>query len=158
MDAALESGYAELYCRSNFSFLAAASHPEELVRRAAELGYQALAITDECSLAGVVRAHGEAKVCGLQLIVGAEFRLEDSLRLVLLAMQGEGYGDLSELITRGRRRAEKGGYLLRRSDLEGRLSGCLALLLPGDEGCREQACWLTVHFPGRAWIGVAPRR
>lgn len=158
MDVAPESGYAELYCRSNFSFLAAASHPEELVRRAAELGYQALAITDECSLAGVVRAHGEAKACGLQLIVGAEFRLEDGLRLVLLAMQGEGYGDLSELITRGRRRAEKGGYLLRRSDLEGCLNGCLALLLPGDEGWREQARWLTVHFPGRAWIGVALHR
>ena len=153
-----EPEYAELYCRSNFSFLAAASHPEELVRRAAELGYRALAITDECSLAGVVRAHSEAKACGLQLVIGAEFCLEDGLRLVLLAAQREGYGDLSELITRARRRAEKGGYRLRRGDFEGTLSGCLALLLPGKEARAEQAQWLAMHFPGRAWIGVALHR
>ena len=67
--------YAELHCRSNFSFLTGASHPEELVARAHELGYTALAITDECSLAGVVRAHGEAKRLSLHLIVGAEMRL-----------------------------------------------------------------------------------
>ena len=57
-------GYAELHCRSNFSFLTGASHPEELVERAAALGYAALAITDECSLAGVVRAHVEAREAG----------------------------------------------------------------------------------------------
>jgi error-prone DNA polymerase len=63
--------YAELHCLSNFSFLRAASHPEELVQRASELGYRALAITDECSMAGVVRAHVEAKRLGVQLIIGA---------------------------------------------------------------------------------------
>jgi error-prone DNA polymerase len=67
--------YAELHCRSNFSFLTGASHPEELVARAHALGYAALAITDEGSLAGVVRAHAEAKRCGLHLIVGAEMRI-----------------------------------------------------------------------------------
>ena len=68
--------YAELHCRSNFSFLTGASHPEELVSRAAQLGYAALAITDECSLAGVVRAHTEAKRHpGLHLIIGCEMRL-----------------------------------------------------------------------------------
>jgi len=77
--------YAELHCISNFSFLRGASHPEELVARAREEGYAALAITDECSLAGVVRAHIEAKKCGLKLIIGSEFRLDDGLRLVLLA-------------------------------------------------------------------------
>ncbi|MCB0307591.1 MAG: PHP domain-containing protein, partial [Calditrichaeota bacterium] len=76
--------YAELHCRTNFSFLSAASHPEVLVRRAHEQGYSALAITDECSLAGVVRAHAEAKSCGLPLIVGSEILLTDGLRLVLL--------------------------------------------------------------------------
>ena len=64
--------YAELHCRSNFTFLTGASHPEELVARAAQLGYAALAITDECSLSGVVRAHAEAKRCGLHLVVGAQ--------------------------------------------------------------------------------------
>ena len=66
--------YAELHCRSNFSFLNAGSHPEELVRRAPELGYAALALTDPCSLAGVVRAHGAARACGLHLIIGASCR------------------------------------------------------------------------------------
>ena len=67
--------YAELHCRSNFSFLTAASHPEELVSRAAQLGYAALAITDECSLAGVVRAHGAARQLGVHLVIGAEMQL-----------------------------------------------------------------------------------
>ncbi len=62
--------YAELFCLTNFSFLHGASHAEELVERAIKLGYSALAITDECSLAGVVRAHGEAKQAGLKLLIG----------------------------------------------------------------------------------------
>ncbi|MCK0215080.1 PHP domain-containing protein, partial [Salmonella sp. 17E603] len=83
-------GYAELQCQSNFSFLQGASHPEELVERAAELGYAALAITDECSLAGVVRAHVEAKARKLPLIIGATFQLRAApdaapLGLTLLA-------------------------------------------------------------------------
>jgi len=151
-------GYAELYCRTNFSFLSAASHPEALVRRAHDLGYRALAITDECSLAGVVRAHAEAKGCGLQLIVGSEICLTDGLRLVLLATSRDGYGDLSQLITLGRRRAPKGSYRLERRDLEPGLSGCLALLLPGREPDMSQADWLQSRFPGRAWIGVELHR
>ena len=72
-------GYAELHCRSNFSFLTGASHPEELAARAHALGYAALAITDECSLSGVVRAHAEAKRLGLHLIIGAQMRLQRAL-------------------------------------------------------------------------------
>ena len=82
--------YAELHCLSNFSFLRGASHPEELVERAAKLGYAALAITDECSVAGVVRAHVAARERGLKLIIGSEFRLEDGLRCVLLARDRAG--------------------------------------------------------------------
>ena len=67
--------YAELHCRSNFSFLTGASHPEELIERAHELGYSAIAITDECSVAGVVRAHAEAERRQLHLIIGSEMRL-----------------------------------------------------------------------------------
>src|SRR5512133_4054177 len=104
--------YAELHCRSNFTFLTGASHPEELVARAAELGYAALAITAECSVAGVVRAHVAAREHGLKLIVGSEFRLEDGLRCVLLATDRAGYGRLCRLITRGRRSAPKGQYRL----------------------------------------------
>ena len=67
--------YAELHCVSNFSFLRGASHPEELVERAKHQGYAALAVTDECSLAGVVRAHVKAREVGLPLLIGAEFGL-----------------------------------------------------------------------------------
>ena len=87
--------YAELHCLSNFTFLRGASHPRELVERAAQLGYTALALTDECSVAGVVRAHEAAKEQGLSLIVGSEIRLDDGLRLVLLAIDRLGYGNLT---------------------------------------------------------------
>ncbi|MCB1909571.1 MAG: PHP domain-containing protein, partial [Rhodocyclaceae bacterium] len=102
--------YAELHCLSNFTFLTGASHPEELVERAAALGYRALAITDECSLAGVVRAHLAIRkqALKLELIVGTEIRLAEGPRLVLLATDRGGYGRLSRLITLGRRRADKG--------------------------------------------------
>jgi len=154
--------YAELHCISNFSFLRGASHPEELVARAAALGYRALAATDECSLAGVVRAHQAAKEHGLHLIVGSELCLADGPDLVLLAADRDGYGHLSELITRARRRAPKGEYALDRADLEtdpgAGLAGCLALLRPSplveDEALAEQAAWLGKCFAGRAWIAA----
>ncbi|TAN58562.1 MAG: PHP domain-containing protein, partial [Rhodospirillales bacterium] len=95
-------GYAELHCVSNFSFLRGASHPEELVARAAELGYGALALTDECSFAGAVRAHLAAREVGIKLIVGSELVLADGLRLVLLAQNRAGYGNLAALLTLGR--------------------------------------------------------
>ncbi|HMW78169.1 MAG TPA: PHP domain-containing protein, partial [Rhodocyclaceae bacterium] len=100
--------YAELHCLSNFTFLRGASHPDELVARAVAQGYAALALTDECSLAGVVRGHLAAKAAGLKFIVGSEVVLADGLKLVLLACNRAGYGNLSALITLGRRRAGKG--------------------------------------------------
>ena len=79
------SAYAELHALSNFTFLRGASHPEELVETAAELGYRALAITDECSVSGIVRAHMAAKEGDLKLVIGAEFRFDTGLKLVVLA-------------------------------------------------------------------------
>jgi error-prone DNA polymerase len=146
--------YAELHCLSSFSFLRGASHTEELVERAAELGYEALAITDECSLAGAVRAWEAAREHGLKLVVGSELRLEDGLRLVLLAMDHRGYSQLCRLITRGRRAAPKGNYRLERSDLEAGLSGCLALWLPAATPREDEGRWLAGHFAGRAWLAV----
>src|SRR6185295_9158935 len=99
--------YAELHCVSNFTFLRGASHPAELVERAQRFGYAALALTDECSLAGCVRAHVAAREAGLPLIVGREFTLACGLRLVCLATSRQGYGALARLITRARRRAPK---------------------------------------------------
>ncbi|MGQ0657179.1 MAG: error-prone DNA polymerase [Chromatiales bacterium] len=122
--------YAELHALSNFSFLRGASHPEELIAHAAALGYAALALTDECSLAGIVRAHVAAKARRFKLIVGAEFRLADGPKLALLATDRQGYGNLSKLITRGRRRSRKGAYHLVSADLEDGIPGCLALLVP----------------------------
>src|SRR4026209_1142953 len=109
--------YAELHCLTNFSCLRGASHPEELVERAVELGYAALSITDECSVAGVVRAHAAARPHAPPLIVRSGLRLEDGLHLVLLATSRGGYGQLCRLITRARRAATKGSYRLTRDDL-----------------------------------------
>ncbi|HEU5399092.1 MAG TPA: PHP domain-containing protein, partial [Gammaproteobacteria bacterium] len=146
--------YAELHCLSNFSFLRGASHPAELVTRAAALGYRALALTDECSMAGVVRAHLAAKDLGIKLIFGSEFRLTDGIRLVALAADAEGYGDLCGLITHGRRQAEKGSYRLDREDFAGGLPHCLVLWIPDEDGDAAKAEWLRETFPGRSWAAV----
>ncbi|MEM1410878.1 MAG: error-prone DNA polymerase [Pseudomonadota bacterium] len=155
--------YAELVCISNFSFLEGASHPQELVARAAELGYEALALADECSLAGVVRAFEEAgRAAGagqpVALIPASQFRLEDNSRLVLLAPTEAAYAQLCTLITRGRRRAAKGQYRLTRCDYEQGLGACLALWLPRDDESGESdvatAHWVASHFPERAWLAA----
>ncbi|MEA3149329.1 MAG: error-prone polymerase, partial [Gammaproteobacteria bacterium] len=119
--------YAELHALTNFSFLRGASQPEELVLQAAALGYRALAITDECSLAGVVRAHMAAKQYGLPLIIGAEFTCVDGLKFVALATDRASYGALSRLVSRCRRAAVKGTYALERADLDHSLEGCLII-------------------------------
>lgn len=151
--------YAELHCLSNFSFLKGASHPGELVACAIELGYQALAITDECSFAGLVRAHVAARENRFKLIAGSEFCLSDGFRLVLLATDRDSYGRLSGLITQGRSSAEKGTYALSRGDLETHLpSGCAALWLPGLQAGCEDAAWLRSLFGDRVWIAVELHR
>jgi len=151
--------YAELHCLSNFSFLRGASHPEELVAQAVAQGYTALALSDECSLAGVVRAHLAAQQAGLKLIVGSEMRTVDGLKLVFLAQNREGYGNLSALITLARRRAAKGAYTLRRHDLNGvspngALPDCLVLWVPDGTPAPADGRWLAERFPGRAWVAV----
>ncbi|MCW7537001.1 error-prone DNA polymerase [Aquabacterium sp. A7-Y] len=153
--------YAELHCLSNFSFLRGASRPEELVERALALGYSALAITDECSLAGVVRAHVEAQKAGLKLLIGSEFAVEASapFRLVALARDREGYGNLSAFITRLRRASPKGSYRLRFEDIRpAELDGCVLLWIPGRDApfaeLFSQARWVQRHFKQRAWAAV----
>ena len=108
------NGYAELHCLSNFSFQRGASSAQELFERAARLGYRALAITDECTLAGIVRAWQAAKKQDVALIVGSEVLIEGGPKLVLLAENLAGYQALCGLITRARRRAAKGTYRLLR--------------------------------------------
>jgi error-prone DNA polymerase len=164
--------YAELFCFSNFTFLHGASHAEELVERAVQLGYAGLAVTDECSLAGVVRAHVAAKEAELPLVIGSYFQLRNAdgspaFGLIILAQNREGYGNLSELITLARTRAPKGEYRLTPQDLSrpdrdnAHLRGmpdCLAILVPAfpakEEALEAQIEWLDTTFPGRAWVGL----
>ena len=150
------SGYAELHALTNFSFLRGASHPEELVETAAGLGYAALAITDECTVSGVVRAHVAAKEHGLdKLIIGSEFRLDTGLKLVVLARNRAGYGELCSLITRGRRAAEKGSYRVAADDFSAGLPNCLVLWFPDNQlllGADD--AWITDAFRDRLWIAV----
>lgn len=148
--------YAELFCRSNFSFLQGASSPEELVSTAAALGYQALALTDECSVAGVVRAHRQIKQqqLPLKLIIGSYFQLP-GLSLVLLCPDRQAYAELCRIITNARRRAEKGQYQLEEWDLRSS-KHCLALWLPQGEAEVDQY-WgqlLSRHFSGRLHLAL----
>jgi error-prone DNA polymerase len=171
--------YTELHCASNFSFLRGASHPEELVERALALEYAGLAITDECSFAGSVRAHlalkdlsdGDELARAFRLIHGTELQLTEGegraalpgARLVLFATTRAGYGNLSQLVTFARRQAAKGTYRLSSADLEanaGWLDDVLALLLPlrtwreplDAARVEQEARWLAALKPGTSWI------
>ncbi|HOX89031.1 MAG TPA: error-prone DNA polymerase [Burkholderiaceae bacterium] len=137
----MDLAYTELHCASNFSFLRGASHPHELVERAIALGYAGLALTDECSFAGSVRAHLALREAiaaypaarDFRLIHGTEIRLADGPRLVLLATSRRAYGDLAQLVTLARRQAPKGEYRLSRAELEAHadwLAEALVLWLP----------------------------
>ena len=150
---------ALLHCLSNFSFLRGASHAENLVARAAELGYSAMAITDECSISGVVRAHVEAKERKLKLIIGAEFVVQDAPaveRLIVLARNRNGYGDLSELITLARSRSPKGEYQLLIDDLA-RVKDCVAIIVPRSmlTDAEVNIAAIAAHFFNACWLGAA---
>ncbi|MFT4940588.1 MAG: error-prone DNA polymerase [Paraglaciecola sp.] len=148
--------YAELFCQSNFSFLQGASHPPELVLKADFLGYQAIAITDECSVAGVVRAYTLIKQheLSIKLIVGSLFKLEPDLQLVLLCPNRQAYAELCRIITNARRRCPKGKYQLDEWDLRS-VKHCLAIWLPhGDKDIDNHwAKWLQKNYGKRLWIG-----
>jgi error-prone DNA polymerase len=151
------SGYAELHALSNFTFLRGASHPEELVATAAGLGYKALAITDECSMSGIVRAHMAAKAHGLEkLIAGSELRLRSGRKLVVLARNRRGYAALCALITKARRAAAKGSYdELTRLDFDGGLPGCIVIWVPDQSWTLDvEDHWLREAFRDRLWIAV----
>ncbi|MDF4024665.1 error-prone DNA polymerase [Luteibacter sp. PPL201] len=153
-EAARLPAYAELHCLSNFSFQRGASTARELFERAKACGYAALAITDECSMAGIVRAFEASRDTGVKLIVGTEIQLADGPKLVLLAETKEGYTGMCRLITKGRRSAEKGTYHLTRADIGAGLPGMLALWIPGREPQDEEGAWVRDTFPARAWLAV----
>ncbi|RMD86323.1 MAG: PHP domain-containing protein, partial [Candidatus Dadabacteria bacterium] len=132
------SAYVPLWCKSNYSFLEGASHPDELVETASFFGLPALALTDRDGLYGIVRAHQRALELGVHLIVGSEVTIEDGSTIVLLATDREGYRNLCRLITRGRLRSGKG-----RSEV------------PWQEVC-EHARGLIALWGGRRSLLVAP--
>ena len=156
--------YAELCAQSNFSFLQAASHPQELVTRAHALGYQALALTDECSVAGVVRAHEQAKALNMAFVPGALFQLPGAWTVVVLPHNLAGWGQLCEHITAARRAADKGNYVVsaQASDWQA-LQDCELILWPprtrvanadaSDEAVAILRAWSQVHAQ-RCHVGV----
>jgi len=150
--------YAELHCLSNFSFGRGASRARELFERAKACGYEALAITDECSLAGIVRAWEAARDTKMKLIVGAEVQLRDGPKLVLLCEDKTGYTALCRLITQGRRASSKGEYRLARADLEVGMPGVLALWTPEEAPDPKHGRWIAQVFKNRAWIAVELHR
>jgi error-prone DNA polymerase len=154
------NAYAELHCLSNFSFQRGASSAAELFKRARQLGYTALAITDECSLAGIVRAWQASRETGVALIVGSEMHIEDGPKIVLLVENLAGYQHLCQLISRARRRAPKGEYRLLREDFEEPLAGLLAIWLPDaeHEARAQTGLWLRTRFAERLWLGIELHR
>jgi error-prone DNA polymerase len=157
--------YAELHALSNFSFQRGASHAEELVERAARLGYQAIAITDECSVAGVVRAHVAAKAHGLKLLPGAEFRVEaaEPFCLVVLPHNAAGWGNLCEFITAARQAGdllEKGSYRVALGETDfSLLADCEVLLSPLPDAINMEAVcahvdWAKGLFGSSCWLAV----
>jgi error-prone DNA polymerase len=161
--------YAELWCLSNFSFLRGASFPEELVERAHQLGYKGIALTDECSMSGIVRAHVEAKERGMRLLVGSQFEVSAGAQvdvpftLVLLACNLNGYGNLCEFITRLRLGAKKGTYEVNQEEVLGEALGdCLALVAPRRDTqpaqLKQLAQWVLTEFIGRCWFLVVMLR
>lgn len=150
--------YAELHCLSNFSFQRGASSALELFERARLHGYQALAVTDECTLAGIVRAWQAALKVDLPLIVGSEMQIEQGPRIVLLVEDLQGYQCLCRLITAARRRSKKGEYRLLPEDFDQPLTGLIALWLPDAglqrQGLLTQGRWLAARFAQSLWLAV----
>ena len=148
--------YAELHCLSVFSFQRGASSADELFERAKQLGYRALAITDECSLAGIVRAFEASRRTGIPLIVGSELCIEDGTRLVVLVAEASGYVELCHLITNARRRASKGQYRACIADVQALGDGVRLLWLPPVHMDAQlmPPTWLQVCAAARVWIAL----
>lgn len=143
--------YAELHAYSNFTFLTGASHPEELIERAAELGLTAIALTDRDGLYGAVRFATHARTCGVQAIVGSELTFEDGARVVLLVENATGYANLCELISLAQLRGSKGDARAHVEDFEERSDGLIALL-GGEHATRERALLMRERFPARLYL------
>ena len=132
--------YAELQVISNFSFLRGAAHPQELVACAAALGHKAIAITDHNSVAGIVRGHAAAKKTGIQFVVGARLDFSDGGPSALcFPADRAAYARMTQLLTRGKRRADKGECKIGWDDLDRYAEGQRLIVLPPDDALPDQA-------------------
>ena len=149
--------YSELFCQSHYSFLCGASSPAELVTTASFLGYDAIAITDECSVAGVVRAFDEItrQRLPIKLIVGSYFVFDEALSFILLCPNKKAYSELCRIITNARRRSEKGEYQLAEWDLR-TIKHCKLIWLPNgnEEKDKHWGEWLQNHAAIDTYIGA----
>ncbi|HER26835.1 MAG TPA: PHP domain-containing protein, partial [Rhodospirillales bacterium] len=151
------TGYVELAVTSNFSFLRGASHPEELVRTAAELGHAAVTIADRNSVAGIVRAHVAAKQIGIKLLIAVRLVLVDGFEVICLPQNRTAYGQLCQMLSRGNLRVTKGDCELHMDDLAGLCAGHIFIAVPTDDRGEEfeRNCrWLIKTFPGDAYLAA----
>lgn len=146
-----------LNCVTNYSFLYGAAHPHEYIERAVQLDYRAIAITDECSVAGVVRAFVAMKNVDseLKLLIGSFFVVPEVGTLIVLAQNRQGYGQLCRLITLGRSRCAKGNYEVVLGDFLQGLNDCLLLWRPQEHCFSDQVSRLRKAFPERLWLAYA---
>lgn len=121
-------GSVPLLCRSHYSFLEGASHPEELVQAAADLALPALALTDRDGVYGIVEAHAKARELGVKLLIGAEVTIDDGGTIALLSQDREGYRQLCRLITKGRLRSKKGQSVVSWGEVAAHAKGLLGFL------------------------------
>jgi error-prone DNA polymerase len=161
--------FAELHCKTNFSFLTGGSHADELIGRAVELGYSSIAVTDQNTLAGVVRAYGAIRDLAktlepesenakrLKLIIGAEIVVNDALPIVLWAPNRQAYANLSRLITVGRRRAPKGECWLKFDDVAQHGDGLIAGVIPFLKGDVPKMAHVDQTHASYEWFGCDPK-
>ncbi|KGE12267.1 error-prone DNA polymerase [Sphingobacterium deserti] len=157
-------GYVELNVTTNFSFLRGASHPDELMKKAQELHYKAVGVTDRNTLAGIVRAHVAAKKHAIRLIVGCRLDLVDGISLLAYPKNKNGYAQLCALLSLGNQRAEKGKCHLYKADVQAfkqdllfvivppaQLTGCFDL----ESGYIDDLDWFSKNIENQVYIGVS---
>ena len=158
------SSYVPLWCKSNFSFLEGASHPDELIEEACRLGLPALAVTDRDGVYGIVRAHVKARELGLRLIVGSQITVKDESVIILFAQDRRGYANLCRLLTAGRLRSEKGESAVTWDEIYHHAEGLIALwggdhsLIAGEVEPSEVAGNLHDAFGDRLYGMIARHR
>ena len=158
------SSYVPLWCKSNFSFLEGASHPDELMEEAQRLGLQAVALTDRDGVYGVVRAHVKAKEIGVRLIVGSQITVDDGSTVLILVQDRQGYANLCRLITAGRARSSKGESRVTWQEVGEHAEGLIALwggdrsLLVGAADPGKVAGEMRDAFGNRLYAMVARHR